>query len=409
MIGLGLAATLATAAVAGAGQAPPDSTPGDGLTVYLLTFDPGPLLWERFGHNALWIRDRTAGTDWGYDYGRFTFGQTTGDLLRFVGRFIKGDLKYSMGDGPVQRYLDGYTAAGRAIWAQELDLPPAARVVLRDFLNWNRREENKYYQYHYYLDNCSTRIRDAIDRVVGGQVKAWADTLRTAATYRDHTKRTTESDPLMYTLLDIGLGQPTDHRVTAWEEMFLPISLRPYLDSISVRDPDGRVHRLVKEERHLVESERFRVADGPPNWLGRYLLLGLGLGGVMAGLGRLARGSTRWRYLFAGVAGLWSLVVGLGGAVLLGLWAFTPHHFAAWNENLFQLNVASLVVAGAFPRGAFRRSSKVLEVAVAAVAATAALGLLLKVLPGFNQSNLDIIAMMLPGHLGLWAGWRASR
>jgi hypothetical protein len=40
------------------------------------------------------------------------------------------------------------------------------------------------------------------------------------------------------------------------------------------------------------------------------------------------------------------------------------------------------------------------------VAALAALGLLLKLLPGVHQSNLELIALALPIHLGLWAGLR---
>jgi hypothetical protein len=164
----------------------------------------------------------------------------------------------------------------------------------------------------------------------------------------------------------------------------------------------------MKNERNLVPSDRYRVADRPSDLTMRYLFVGLAVGGVLLALGRLARHSARWRYLFAGVAGLWSLAVGLGGLVLLGLWAFTRHHFAGWNENLFQLNVASLVVAAAIPRG-FGRRSRTLEIAVTAAVATAAVGLAVKVLPAFDQANLDIIAMMLPGHFGLWAGWRAAK
>lgn len=389
-----------------------DSVPGSELTVYLLTFDPGALIWERFGHNALWISDRKNGTDWGYDYGRFTFGRTFADRLRFFARFAKGDLNYSMGDAAVRQYLDGYAAAGRSIWVQELDLPPPARLALRVFLDWNRTEEHRYYRYHYYLDNCSTRIRDAIDRVLGGQIKAWADTVQTAWSWRDHTRRTTESDPLMYTLLTIGLGQPTDQPITAWEEMFLPISLRPYLDLVSVRDGGGPAHPLVKQERHLVESDRYRVADRPSGWTWRYLLVGLGFGGLLAGLGRLGRGSARWRYAFTGIGGLWSLLAGLSGLVLAGLWGLTSHHFASRNENLFQLNLVSLVVAATIPKGVLggdptRRSLTVF--AAGLVAALGVVGLALKVLPAFGQSNLDVIAMILPIHVGLFAGLRMSQ
>jgi hypothetical protein len=412
-----LALAVALAASDGRGQQDSGSTggastgrePGSELTVYLLTFDPGPLIWERFGHNALWIRDSHSNTDWGYDYGRFSFGRTPADWLRFAGRFLRGDLNYSMGDAPARQYLDGYAAAGRSIWSQELDLPPEARLALRDFLDWNRREENRRYQYHYYLDNCSTRIRDALDRVIGGQIKTWADARLTRSTYRDHTRRTTERDPLMYTLLTTALGHPADQRITAWEEMFLPISLRPYLDSVVVRDPGGRVHPLVKESRHLVVNDQYLAADRPPSWVGRYLLIGVGLGALFLGLGRMGAGSIRWRYLLGWAGGLWSLVVGVGGAMLVFLWAFTAHRFAGWNENVFQLNLSSLVVAVAMPRGVFRHRAPALDGGLALAAGLAGLGLVAKLVPGFDQANLEVIALLLPGHLGLWAGRRLLR
>jgi hypothetical protein len=34
----------------------------DSLRAFLVTFGPGPAVWERFGHNALWIHDPATGT-----------------------------------------------------------------------------------------------------------------------------------------------------------------------------------------------------------------------------------------------------------------------------------------------------------------------------------------------------------
>ncbi|MBM4187270.1 MAG: DUF4105 domain-containing protein [Gemmatimonadetes bacterium] len=408
---------IASAGLLLAGQATPaprvDSVPGAELTVYLLTFDPGDLIWERFGHNALVIADAGTGTSWGFDYGRFSFGRTLADRLRFFGRFAAGDLRYSMGDAAAEAYLEGYRRAGRSIWSQELDLAPEARVALRDFLDWNRRPENQEYQYHYYLDNCSTRIRDALDKVVGGQIKAWADTVRTPWTFRDHTRRTTENSPAMYTLLNIGLGHPADRRLNAWEEMFLPISLRPYLAAIAVRDPDGRVHPLVKETRHLVESDRFSVAERPSNWLPRFAALGMVAGIVLVAAGWVAgRFGGRWRFLFVAAGGFWSFAAGLAGLTLMGLWLVSGHQFAGWNENVLQLNIVSLLVAWAMPTGVLggNPARRGLAMFSSGLALSFSLGgLVAKGLPWFDQGNLDLIALFLPIHLGLFLGFKALR
>ncbi len=386
-----------------------DSVPGSELTVYLLTFEPGELIWEKFGHNALWIRDHRSGRDWAYDYGRFSFGRTLADNLRFIGRFAVGDLNYSMGQGDVRTYLAAYEQAGRAIWAQELDLAPAARAALRDFLEWNIRDENREYQYNYYLDNCSTRIRDALDRVVGGQLRAWADTLRTPWTFRDHTRRTTDGGRILYPALMFGLGQPVDRTITAWQEMFLPISLRPFLDQVAIADPDGRRHPLVKEARLLVASERFRVAATSDRPTARNLAMGAVVGLIVAGLGRLAPRSGGWRLAFGSVAVGWSFLAGLGGLILASSWGFTSHQFSAANENLLQLNLVSLALAAVLPAALWRGRRRRAALGLAAIAAgVSLLGLLLKALPWFYQDNLDSIALVLPIHLGLLVGLRLA-
>src|SRR3954470_3888989 len=75
--------------------------PGSQLTLYLLTFGWGDVAWERFGHNAIWIRDRARGTDITYNWGMFDFNQP-----HFVWRFVTGDTKYWMQAFDLNTILD---------------------------------------------------------------------------------------------------------------------------------------------------------------------------------------------------------------------------------------------------------------------------------------------------------------
>src|SRR5690606_32866596 len=45
------------------------------LRVYLLTMGPGDAVWERFGHNAILLRDTTRGIAVAYHYGMFSFDE----------------------------------------------------------------------------------------------------------------------------------------------------------------------------------------------------------------------------------------------------------------------------------------------------------------------------------------------
>jgi hypothetical protein len=401
--GAALVAALAALLQAPAPAVPEDSTRGRALRVYLLTFDSGAAIWERFGHNALWIHDPINGTDQAYDYGRFSFGEPG-----FVLRFAQGDLRYWMGSGPADAYLTGYRRAGRRIWLQELDLTAASKLELQRFLEWNAREENKHYDYDYYLDNCSTRIRDAIDRAVGGQLRRFGDSVASALTFRAHTRRLTENNPLLYTALMIGLGQPVDRRITAWEEMFLPIELRPHLNRVVVRDADGRPHPLVTEQRLLYDSDRFPVPARPRAWTPRFLALGLLLGLGLAAAGRGGRRSPGLRRAFAAGAVGWALLSGLAGLVLASLWGLTDHRFSGANENLLQFSVLSLGVAMTLSRSGWPAGTQRMAGIVAGVSLV---GLGLKAVPGFDQANLDVIGFALPIHLGVWAGaaWSTRR
>src|SRR5207249_7657865 len=118
------------------------------------------------------------------------------------------------------------------------------------------RDENKYYRYNYYTDNCSTRVRDAIDKAIDGQIKAQLAPRPTGTTFRWHTRRLTRVDALWYTLLNTVLGPATDRPITEWEECFLPIKLRDHLRSVSIKDPDGHDVPLVKSEKILFSSTR---------------------------------------------------------------------------------------------------------------------------------------------------------
>ena len=380
--------------------------PGSELTVYLMTFGPGEEVWERFGHNAIWIHDSVHGTDQAYNYGLFDFRQEN-----FVLRFVRGQMWYWMAGFPSESYVRQYERDNRSVWVQELDLPSRARLELQQFLRWNELPEHRFYHYDYYRDNCSTRVRDAIDRVLGGTIRRQTDSLSTGTTYRFHTQRLTSNDPLIYTGLLAALGEKVDRPLSAWDEMFLPLALREHLRKVTVAGPNGTTIPLVTSERTIFESTAAAPPDTPPNRLLGYLVIGMTIGLAAFALARAARSSRPARVGFLVVAGGWELIAGLAGLVLAGLWGLTDHVMAACNENLLQLNPLSLALIP-FLFGAVRGQPKGATVAAglaAAIAALAGLGLVLKILPPFQQINGPVIALALPAQVGIVLALRRLR
>ena len=358
----------------------------------LLTYEPGGKIWERFGHNALWIHDSVTGRDDHYDYGRFSF-----ERPHFVLRFLQGRMWYSMGyESNVPGVIAAYAREGRKIWAQELELSPAQRLALREYLERNYRPENREYFYDYYRDNCSTRIRDALEHVLGGAIRRYAER-PSGMTWRDETRRLNENRIPLYTGLLLALGEPVDRTMSRWEQMFLPMRLREHLDSVAVTREDGSAKPLVRSERVLNDGGRWPVPDRPSNWLAGYCAAG-----ILIGLGFALLGATR---LFMPMATLWALLIGVLGLVITYLWALSYHVAAHQNENILLCNLLALAFAVTLPsasrgRGWARGPAHVLAWILVAAAGFA---LVLKLFPG-TQHNLEGIALLLPAHLGVAIG-----
>lgn len=403
---IGLAMLLLAGAAQAQAQAPaPPAVRGSDLTVSVVTMGPGTLVWERFGHNAIRVTDARTGSDITYNYGMFSFEQEN-----FLLRFIQGRMLYWMAGHDAEREMAHYVEANRSVWVQELNLSPEQKVAMRDFLEWNAQDENKFYRYDYYLDNCSTRVRDALDLILGGVIRAATGESPANATFRSHTRRLTENDVLVYTGLQLGLGSPTDRPITEWEEMFLPLALREHLRTVSIPTAGGGTRPLVKSERTIYESTAPAPPASPPTWWPFFLGAGLLIGSALVLMGSRLHESVAARFGFAVIGGIWSLVAGIAGLLLAGLWGLTDHAAAYANYNLLQLSPLSLPLAVLLPRLALRSGRPVglltLFLAVV-VAALAIFGLGIRLAPGVSQANAEIMAFALPVQVAIGiAVWR---
>jgi hypothetical protein len=363
---------------------------------------PGRNIWDRFGHTAIWIADTVAGTGKAYNYGLFDFGQDD-----FILRLLRGRMWYWMAPFPAEPYIGSYIRDDRSVWVQELDLDREQRLALQEFLDWNALDENRFYGYDYYRDNCSTRVRDALDRIVGGAIRRATDTVATGTTYRSHTRRLLAPAPLAYTGTQLALGAPTDRELSLWEAMFVPMEMQRAIRDVHLSASGGGTRPLVRAEYTLHATSTFAERAAPPTWWPVYLAIGLLIGTAFA---LLPRGDGRARGRgFAMLAGVWCTVIGFVGVIMTGLWALTEHVATYRNENLLQANLLILPLALLAPRLAAGAAwaARPAELLAAAVALLSAAGLALQALPGFSQSNGEIVALMVPANIGLWLGVRA--
>ena len=375
-------------------QAAPEREPGAELSVSLITVGAGPLVWEMFGHNAIRIRDSARGLDVAYNWGMFDFNQEG-----FFWRFLLGDWRYWMAGLPSEAMIRAYAATGRGVVEQELDLAPRERRMLLDMLALNARPENAYYRYQYFLDNCSTRARAALDAVLSGSLRERFGAVP-GETYRFHTRRLTADNPLVYASLDFFMGGRGDRAITAWHETFIPMLLRDFL-----RETD-----VVASEVVLDEPAHVPLAEPPARFLW-FALVGVVLAAWLAGAAAVvasprlrSAGPTLKALLraeFVLLAGGWSLAAGLCGLVMI-VSHFTAHEFMHWNENFLQANPLSLVLAVALAPAVFAGTWRRLAVRAARLAAGASvLGLVVQVVPGIDQVNGYHLVVAVPAHLAV--------
>jgi hypothetical protein len=369
-----------------------------------MTMGHGDEIWERFGHNAIRIVDAARGTDSVYNWGTFDFHQPN-----FLQRFLSGNTLYWMqGDG-IAEELEKYRYLNRSVWAQELNLTPEERVAVRDYIAWNALPDNRYYRYDYYLDNCSTRVRDVIDRAIGGQLREVSASRLTNTTYRFHTQRLLQLDRAVAVGTNIGLGVVADRPISAWEEMFLPARLQEHVRGVQLKNPDGSTRPLVKGEQQLFAAQRPPEPTQPPDHTLIYLATGLVIGGFVVMLTRAANAGRRAaRIALATLTTTWAALAGLLGVILIVGWTATRHVFMAWNENLLQFEPLSLGLAVVLPlaisRGRAVRTAQRLSLVIALIALV---GFVIQVLPRVDQVNGAVIALALPVHLALAWSMRA--
>src|SRR5258708_3485900 len=228
-VGAAIVVGMGLALFAGAVRA----QPGDELSVYVMTMGPGDHPFFKFGHDAIWVRDKGAppGTDGGgkvYNWGTFRF-----DSPRLIPDFIKGRLTYWLSVASFERTVATYQSENRSIEVQELDLAAPEKLALAERLEVNARPENRNYKYDYFLDNCSTRVRDAVNTATGGRLRTSAQGAA-RPTLREQALRPTADLPWEYLTMYLILGPATDEPVDRWAEMFIPQKLARRLRAVSL-------------------------------------------------------------------------------------------------------------------------------------------------------------------------------
>ncbi|WP_296622770.1 DUF4105 domain-containing protein [Marivirga sp.] len=290
----------------------------------LITVAPGDELYSGFGHSALWVEDQSKGLSVVFNYGTFDF-ETPG----FYMKFIRGKLDYMLSAGRLSYLVNSAKAEKRSVIQQKLNLNLEQKNQIYNFLLENIKPENRFYQYDFFFDNCSTRFRDLLENVLGDGL-VWERDAE-GLTFREYLDIYLADKPWQDFGIDLLLGQPTDDLADKRNEMFLPDLLMLHFDEATYNGkPIVEDKIIIYEAEENEDKAGFQIL---PEYITWFLCL---FGIFLSVRHHKSKLNDVWynRTLF--------VITGLLGCLIFFLWFLSDHVVTVNNWNMiwaFPLNI----------------------------------------------------------------------
>jgi hypothetical protein len=296
-----------------------------GAEVYLITCGPGSEIYSMYGHSALRIVIPEEESDLVYNWGVFDF-----NTPNFAWKFAKGKLSYMLGVYPYDRFLRDYFSEERWVISQKFNLDSAEIEKLFQLLEENLKPENVKYRYNFYYDDCSSRIRDIIEKAVGEDLLYPPDEKKELQTFRSLTGEYEKRYPWIKLGIDVLIGSPGDKKATFRDRMFLPADLKNGLSELIIRR-EGKMIPLLTDSETVLDFDqpvaKNKIITSPLFVISILLIIVIMLTGFLKG--RRANN----------IIDIFLFTVFSFLAIMLIFANFiTAHHELKWNLNILWLN-----------------------------------------------------------------------
>lgn len=310
----------------------------DGLRVFVVTMSPGQEAFSVFGHNGIWVSDARTPREIVYNYG--TFSDKDPELLP---KFIKGELIYWLDTRSYGSMMRFYAKYGRTVAVQELLLPGYMKRALVKRLERGAQPENREYLYHWFAQNCTTKIRDLINDFTGGDLEL-QHSAQTDITQRYEVLRHMAPHIPEWYAWTFSVGPSADRPLNAYELMFLPDRLMDGLAHSTYPHPDKTRSPLVGPPCIIYHGKHGWPATAEPTRGPYTWTLGALLAALLLALGLGAAKHTAWRVILGTVIALFGLIATALGSV--GFWAASTARYEGYsnNANLLLAHPASLLL-----------------------------------------------------------------
>jgi hypothetical protein len=218
-------------------------------TAYLLTCGPGTETYSVYGHSALRIVMAEKHIDTVYNWGVFDF-----NAPNFVWKFAKGRLDYWVIGESLKGFLGSYFFEQRYVYSQRINIDASEMRILIGLINENMKPENAKYRYDFFYDDCTTRIRDMLEKSIGEKLKYPLEEKDKNPTFRDMVGKYQNPYPWYKFGVDLIMGSTADKKASSRDRMFLPIEMKEEL-SKTVVHRSGKMIPLLQNPVVLVDFE----------------------------------------------------------------------------------------------------------------------------------------------------------
>jgi hypothetical protein len=293
--------------------------------VYLITCGPGTETYSVYGHSALRVVIPEKHTDTVYNWGVFEF-----DTPNFAWKFAKGRLDYFLIDQTLHGFLQEYYSDKRFVYSQKVNIDPAETRILISLINENLKPENVKYRYDFFYDDCSTRIRDLLEKSIGEKLKYPPAEPGKVPTFRDLVAKYQNPYPWYRFGVDLIMGSTADKKAVLRDRMFLPIEMKEGLSKAVVHRSDKMIPLLSNPDILLdfsapVVKQNFFTA--PPFIFTLFIILIIILAALIKSIKII-------RLLDIIIYSIFSIL----SVLMIFFNFFTDHQQMKWNLNIIWLN-----------------------------------------------------------------------
>jgi len=301
------------------------------LQISLLTVMPGEELYSTFGHSALRVTDTVTHQDIVYNYGTFNF-----DDPDFYTKFVRGKLLYFLSTDDFASFVLENQQDNRGITEQILNLSCEQKRNIIGLLEANLMAQNRFYKYDFLFDNCTTRLRDLVEKASDSTVH-FGKAVSTEVSFRNLIHEYLNRNDKQWSKLgiDILLGAKTDTIATPYQIMFLPDYLMKTFDSSTINSQP-----LITEKHSLF---KINYSQNEKNNLTHPFFLFICLFVLIAFLS-FSKNVFIQKFL-ASFDALLFFIVGLLGILILFMWFGTDHIMCRNNYNLLWAWPINIVAA----------------------------------------------------------------